>query len=579
MNDISRRGFMGGAATAAALAVFTASIDRAAAIPARRRHGDLRDVEHVVILMMENRSFDHYFGTMPGVRGFADRFPVPLASGKPVWYEADTSGELVPFHLDTETTTAMRVPGTPHSWGDAHAAWDLGRFGRWVEVKQFQSMGYYERADIPFQTALAEAFTICDHHHCALQTGTLANRTVFMTGTNVTPGLTTPATSQKQALIDNGNNEGAKYGRYTWSTYPERLEQAGVSWQIYQDPVDNWGGLLAPWESFEQYHEATPGEPLYEKAMSKRTLDDLRSAVLADALPSVSWVVPSRGWSEHPSASSPFQGAGYTQRVLDTLTSNPDVWSKTALIISFDENDGFFDHVPPPSVPAYNDDGTPAGATTLTSPLGGEYYTETIAGEMVTRPYGMGPRVPMYVVSPFSRGGWVCSEQFDHTSTIQFLERRFGVHEPNITPWHRAVSGDLTSAFDFVDPNRQVPPLPDMSSATEATLIITGKPPVTRPTDQQLPVQPAGLRRSRAVPYDLLADARVDRHHGCVSVRFGNRGAAGAVFHVYDKLHLDRVRVGTPWRPVNSSPASGTPPRMTEATTSGCSARRAGIAR
>lgn len=542
MSTITRRGFLGGAAAAAAAATaFTASIDRAAATPASRRHGDIRDVEHVVVLMMENRSFDHYFGTLKGVRGFSDRFPVPLATGRPVWFEADVTGELVPFHLDTKTTTAMRVPGTPHSWGDAHAAWNDGRFGRWVEVKQFQSMGHYERADIPFQTALADAFTLCDHHHCALQTGTLANRVVFMSGTNVTPGRTTPATNQSQAMIDNSNNEGATVGRYSWTTYPERLEQAGVSWQIYQDPVDNWGGLLAPWETFTQYHDAKPGDPLYEKAMSKKTLDDLHTAVLDGTLPSVSWVVPSRGWSEHPSASSPLQGAGFTQRVLDTLTSDPDLWSKTALIISFDENDGFFDHVPPPAVPSYDADGMLAGATTLQSPLGGEYYTETVGGASVTRPYGMGPRVPMYVVSPFSRGGWVCSEVFDHTSTIQFLERRFGVREPNITPWHRAVAGDLTGAFDFDDPNRVVPPLPDMSAATEATLVITGKPLVTRPTGQQLPVQPPGLRRSRSLPYDLHATARIDGRRDRVTVQFGNAGNEGAVVHVYDQLHLDRV--------------------------------------
>jgi phospholipase C len=543
MTTISRRGFLGAAAAAATTAAFTASIERASATPANRRHGDIRDVDHVVVLMMENRSFDHYFGTLPGVRGFGDRFPVPLASGKPVWYEADVTGELVPFHLDTETTTAMRVPGTPHSWGDAHAAWNDGRFGRWVEVKKFQSMGHYERADIPFQSALADAFTVCDHHHCALQTGTLANRVVFMSGTNVTPGRTVPATNQAQAMIDNSNNEGATVGRYSWTTYPERLEQAGVSWQIYQDPVDNWGGLLAPWETFTQYHEAKPGNPLYERAMSKKTLEDLGDAVRTDTLPSVSWVVPSRGWSEHPSASSPLQGAGFTQRVLDTLTSNPEVWSRTALIISFDENDGFFDHVPPPAVPSYDEEGALAGATTLDSPLGGEYYTETIDGASVTRPYGMGPRVPLYVVSPFSRGGWVSSEVFDHTSTIQFLERRFGVHEPNITPWHRAVAGDLTSAFDFDDPNGVVPPLPDMSAATEATLVITGKPPVTRPDagEQHLPVQPRGLRRSRPLPYDLSAVASVDKHHDRVDVRFRNAGSRGAVVHVYDQLHLDRV--------------------------------------
>src|SRR5688572_3353654 len=136
------------------------SIEKALAIPAARVAGTIEDVQHVVILMQENRSFDHYFGTMSGVRGFGDRSAITLPSGKPVWFQGDGRREILPFHLDTLTTTAMRVRGTPHSWPDAHLAWDSGRFGAWPKYKEFQSMGYYEAADIPFQRALAEAFTL-----------------------------------------------------------------------------------------------------------------------------------------------------------------------------------------------------------------------------------------------------------------------------------------------------------------------------------------------------------------------------------------------------------------------------------
>jgi len=540
--SLERRRFLIQAGQAAAAAGVTfLPIQKALALPAQRVTGTIRDVQHVVILMQENRAFDHYFGTLSGVCGFGDRAAIPLPSGKPVWHQLDASqAEILPFHLDTMTTSAMRVPGTPHTWPDAQLAWDQGRLYRWPTYKQFQAMGYYLEADIPFQRALADAFTLCDAHHCSVQTGTLPNRVVFMTGTNATPGISEPATSQTQALIDNSNNLGQSLGPYSWTTYPERLQAAGVSWRIYQDPVDNWGGLLAPWESFLQYQSAMAGDPLYDQAMRKWTLDDLRQQVLDETLPQVSWILPHRNWSEHPSASSPLQGASFTQQVLEALTANPEVWSKTVLIITFDENDGLFDHVPPPAVPSYNADGTLAGKTTLAT-IAGEYYSNAVDGVTATRPYGMGPRVPMYIVSPWTRGGWVCSEVFDHTSTIRFLEARFGVAEPNITAWHRAVSGDLTSAFDFAHPNdAHLPDLPDMSYATIDTLLITDLPPVSVPANQTLPAQDRGLRYSRALPYVLHAQLCLVPSSRCVSVRFDNSGRQGAVFHVYDRLHLDR---------------------------------------
>ena len=540
LRNPSRRRFLASVgSTGAAVAginLLPSTIQKALAIPAARVRGTIEDVQHVVILMQENRSFDHYFGTFAGVRGFGDPTAIPLPNGKPVWYQSDGTREILPFHLDTLTTTAMRVPGTPHSWPDAQQAWDQGRFGQWPKFKQFQSMGYYEPVDAPFQRALAEAFTICDAHHCSIQTGTLANRVVFMTGTHVKPGLTTPASTQEQVLIDNSNNRGQQLGLYDWTTYPERLQAAGISWRVYQDPEDNWTGLLAPWESFTQYQNAQPGDALFENAMSLWTLDHLREHVTNATLPQVSWILPTPVWSEHPSASSPLQGASYTQQVLDILVSNPEVWSKTVFIVTFDENDGLFDHVPPPAVPSYLPDGSLAGKTTLDGPLGGEYYTNEIGGVSATRPYGLGPRVPMYIVSPWSKGGWVCSQVFDHTSTIRFLEARFGVAEPNVTPWHRAISGDLTSCFDFDRPDGAFPSLPDMSYASGETLVLDG-PPVAVPDPQVLPKQATGLRYSRALPYVLSARDRTSARG--IELLFENQGSWGVVFHVYDRLRLD----------------------------------------
>jgi phospholipase C len=541
-----RRTFLRRSGKAVALAgvarVLPACVQEALSIPASRVTATIKDVQHVVILVQENRSFDHYFGTMSGVRGFADRHVVPLLNGGNVWQQSDGTKDILPFHLDTRTTTAMRIPHTPHTWPDSQLAWDQGRFGFWALHKQFQSMGYYEEDDIPFQRALAHAFTICDAYHCSLHAGTLPNRTVLLTGTNVKPGLGRAAVDQSEALIDNTNNRGRALGMYDWTTYPERLQQAGVSWRVYQDPLANWDGYFAPWESFTQYQLASVGEPLHQQAMKHWSLLEFADHVQSATLPQVSWIIPPPVWSEHPLMSSPLQGASYTQQVLEALVANPDVWSKTVFIVTFDENEGFFDHVPPPAVPSYAADGSRLGKTTLEDGLDAEYYTNEIGGVTASRPYGMGPRVPAYILSPWSRGGWVSSEVFDHTSTIRFLEARFGVMEPNITPWRRAVAGDLTRCFDFAHPNdAQLPALPDMSHATGDALIIEGLPPVTLPAEQALPGQDPGVRYSRPVPYALHTHLVQRPWADALELSFENTGLSAAVFHVYDRLHLDRL--------------------------------------
>ncbi|MEY4579812.1 MAG: hypothetical protein RL701_4515, partial [Pseudomonadota bacterium] len=337
-----------------------------------------------------------------------------------------------------------------------------------------------------------------------------------------------------------GSNRGGAAGLYRWTTYPERLQAAGVSWRIYQDPRENWNALLAPWESFESYTKAKPGDPLFDNAMTRWTLAAMAEHVQADTLPQVSWIVPSPVWSEHPAGSSPLQGAAYTQRVLDILVSNPEVWSRTVFIVTFDENDRFFDHVPPPAPPSLAGTGHTLGGSTLAdADMAGLYYRDAIDGPVATRPYGLGPRVPMYIVSPWSRGGWVCSQLFDHTSTIRFLEARFGVQEPNISAWHRAVSGDLTSCFDFTRPNRNaLPALPDMSSVKGEPLAID-LPPARPPKNPRLPSQDFGVRFSRALPYRLSVHATQNSETGELELELENKGTWGAVFHVYDRQRLD----------------------------------------
>ena len=561
MTSHSRRDFLrragAGAAASMALAAFPPAIRRALAIPAHHASGTIKDVQHVVILMQENRSFDHYFGTFRGARGFGDRFPIPLAGSRTVWHQRYThegaSRIVLPYHLDGRSGNAQRVAGTPHSYPDAQAAWDLGRMRDWPTHKQPQSMGYYTEAELEFQFALANAFTLCDAYHCAFHGGTNTNRLFHWSGTN------DPTGTAGGPVIDNsGDSFDAEGGDYRWTTYPERLQAAGVSWKVYQNLPDNFtDNPLAGFRAYREANRARGNPPkatvfppyrIDDEAISPllkgvgNTLPDggflqaLKDDIAAGTLPQVSWIVAPAVYSEHPDPSSPVQGGWYTQQVLEALTEDPATWSRTALLVNFDENDGFFDHVPPPAAPAFDAEGRLAGASTVST--AGEYHTDG-------RPYGPGPRVPMYVVSPWSRGGWINSQVFDHTSVLRFLEARFEVAEPNISAYRRAVAGDLTSAFNFANPNGEaLPRLPkqrkssadDLRAAQEALPALT-PPPESR---QRLPRQAGGSRPSRALPYELHVHGQT-RDDGAMTLEFVNAGRAGAVFHVHDRLHPDRV--------------------------------------
>ncbi len=417
----------------------------------------------------------------------------------------------------------------------------------WPVAKTEHAMGYFREEDIPFQYALADAFTICDAYHCSIQTGTNSNRLFLWTGTNDPSGTKGgPSISNSHdALIADGGHPDS----YRWTTYPERLLQAGVSWRIYQDMADNFtDNPTAGFQTFRDSHDGKPGSDprLAELALTTRKLDGLREDVLAGTLPQVSWIVAPAAASEHPGPSSPAQGADYTAQVIEALTADPAVWARTVLFVNFDENDGFFDHRPPPAPPSL-ENGRPSPAMGgSTVDLTGEHHTQTTESEAAAerpefmgRPYGLGPRVPMYVISPWSRGGWVSSEVFDHTSVIRFLETRFGVEEPNISPWRRAVCGDLTGAFDFATPNAPFPSLPETGALSARAAALPGRTAPVTPEVATVPIQATGVRRSRALPYDLaVEEAIVD---GAVNLTFVNAGRAGAVFHVYDRLRLERT--------------------------------------
>ena len=555
MTNISRRSLLAGGLSASLLASLPPSIARAVSIAPDVRSGTIRDVEHVVILMQENRSFDHYFGTLRGVRGFGDRFPIPLPpvdgqeTNRPVWQQYDRKAPdgprlIAPFHLSTHKNfDLMRMEGTTHGWPDAQAAWDQGRMANWPEAKTQRAMGHFRRDDIPFQFALAEAFTLCDAYHCSVQTGTNTNRLFLWTGTNDPSGAHGgPAIGNSH---DNFPEKGGSAHSYLWTTVAEQLQAAGIDWQIYQDMADNFtDNPLAGFESFRAAYHGTGNPELKKRGLSTHALDALRADVQAGRLPQISYIVATATGSEHPGPSSPAQGAAYTAEVLDALTSNPAVWARTALFINFDENDGFFDHVPPPAPPSRDKDGHLLGGSSVD--LTGEYHLKPSIGDEKAdlpayrgRPYGLGPRVPMYVVSPWSRGGWVNSQTFDHSSVVRFLEERFGFTCPNISPWRRAVCGDLTSAFDFASADgTPLPALPDPREDAARAAALKHQISPMAPSEAETLYQEPGTRPSRPLPYHLEVSTMTGADG--ISLHFSAEGAA-AVFHVYDRTDLNAL--------------------------------------
>ncbi|MDB4987108.1 MAG: Twin-arginine translocation pathway signal [Myxococcaceae bacterium] len=560
----NRRDFLRTVATSAgataALSMFPAALRKALAIPAHRRTGTLQDVEHIVIFMQENRSFDHYFGTLNGVRGFGDRFPIPVPDApgidkNTVWYQSTGELEqpvLAPFHLNTQQSFEyMRVSGTPHTWPNAQNAWNHGSLDQWPRYKTNHSLGYFSEGDLPFQFAMANAFTLCDAYHCSFQGGTNPNRVFAFTGCNDPLGSGHgPVTTN-----DYDNFAHDPDGGYSWTSYCERLEAAGIRWQVYENMEDNFtDNPLAGFRSFRAARRGMSGSlaALKHRGVSTRDLDRLKDDVRDGVLPQVSWIVATAEGSEHPGPSSPAQGAAYTARVLEALTENPEVWSKTVLLLMFDENDGFFDHVPPPAAPSYlryaadRADAVLAGDSTVDTT--GEYHEligDTQDPELTAlqhRPYGLGPRVPLYVLSPWSKGGFVNSQVFDHTSIIRFVEQRFGVHEPNITAWRRAVCGDLTSTLDFeaADEGDFYQELPETGRLAERARALTATTVPATPETLKLPEQDFGTRPSRALPYSLHVTSDVDATSSSIALLFESHGQSGAVFHVYDRLHLER---------------------------------------
>ena len=542
--SVDRRRFLQISAAAASSPLWPASIAKALAVPPATVTGTLDDVQHVVILMQENRSFDHYFGCLRGVRGYGDPRPLTLRNGKPVWQQPLVPGgneTLLPFHLDTRRSGAQCMDDLNHDWKGSHEVWK--DHDAWVARKTRMTMGHFTRQDLPFYYALADAFTICDGYHASLFGPTNPNRLFLFSGSS---GLSV-GNAGRQAVdnVDDGNwtadmsrDNPDWQGALHWSTYAERLEQAGVSWKLYQE-YDNFGDNAL--QSFASFRQLDPDSALYRKgrAWAEGSTAENAASTLGEPLvqafnrdldqgrlPQVSWIVAPFALCEHPKA-TPGYGESLVSRLLESLARHPETWSKTVFLINYDENDGLFDHVPP-AIPAIR-------------PELGQSNIDTRGEDYQGVPVGFGIRVPMLVVSPWSRGGWVNSQLFDHTSVIRLLERRFGVAEPNISPWRRSLAGDLPSALDFSRRDAGWPSLPSTRHTIAATDASCRLPPPQPPARQSMPRQEPGQRPARALPYNFEVSLQIGPR-GERSLLLDNRGTVGVALDAHT-----RDDIAGPW--------------------------------
>ncbi len=448
----------------------------------------ITDIDHVVILIQENRSFDHYFGSYKGVRGFNDQ---SAAFQQP--YPGNTTsaptGVLLPYHLDTTKANAACTHDITHDWVPMHQSWDNGAMDGFITSRlainagdAVLTMGYYTRADLPYYYAVADAFTLCDNYCCSVIGPTDPNRIYAMAasidpaGQNGGPLLQTLVT-----------NRSSFFGKLTYTTMPEQLQARGISWKVYTSPDqsilngDFSDNVLSYFKNFQDSSSV-----LYQNAFGPQFPADFISDAATGNLPQVSWLIASVVDSDHPPSPSVF-GEATLSVIVAALMANPATWAKTALFVTYDENGGFFDHVPPVTAPA----GT-----------AGEYVTAaavpdpTVQGG-ISGPIGLGCRVPMLLISPFSRGGFISSDLFDHTSMLRFLETRFGAEVPNLSAWRRATVGDMTSAFNFTKPDYSIPNLPNTVSEiptdlTECEANLAGFAGFTLPATQSMPAQETG---------------------------------------------------------------------------------------
>lgn len=489
---------------------------------------DIEQIEHVIIFMQENRAFDHYFGSLPGVRGFNDRAAPPLPSGLPVWYQPlnddNTSSYMLPWHVNSLRTSATCMSAPAMGWSPDQEMFNNGLNDAWNTARDpGYGMGYFERTDLPYYYALADAFTIGDQYFQSVFSSTNPNRLFLFSGSNGLSAGHAPATDNTEPIPG-----------FQWKTSAEIMQASNVSWRVYQQ-VDNFDDNAFAW--FEAFQVALPGNPLYD--LGKKPVPNIVTALSNDmdagTLAQVSIIIAPEPLSEHAN-NHPAAGEDLSARLIQVLQSHPDIYAKTAFILNYDEGGQFWDHQWPPTPPVNDTDGVSTVNVTDELVVG----IETVGPSTPYGPIGMGWRVPIIIVSPWTRGGVINSQVFDHTSVLQFLELRFNISFPAISQWRRTVAGNLTSFFDWDNPDYSWPTLPNTNGyVAEADQQCATLPMPQVPSTQSLPAQEPGVRPSRTLPYQLYVFDSFSQ--GIVSLEIASNGKAGAAFQLYDMSNPNRA--------------------------------------
>jgi phospholipase C len=446
-----------------------------------------------------------------------------FTNGNTDFYQPSGASYELPFHTTVQCLTDLN-----HTWPVTHATVNNGLNNAWIANKGAETMCYFQRADLPYFYALADSFTICDEYHCSVLSSTDPNRCTLMTGM-IDPHGTGGGPETDNTALPSG---------FTWKTYPEFLQDAGVSWKVYLVSGNSADNVLPRFAAFKQ---ATAGNPLYDRgragysSMAALTAG-FASDVANNTLPAVSWVIGPGPYTEHP-PDSPANGEVFLKLILDGLSANPQVYKSTVFVLNYDENDGFYDHampiLPPPGTP------------------------DEFVGSL---PIGLGIRVPCIIVSPWTRGGRVCSQIFDHTSVTRFLETWTGVVNTNISAWRRQVCGDMTSAFDFAHPNTSFPSLP--TSVSEISCPSGTTPSV--PSPQTFPVQESGIMTPMPLPYQPNVLCAISTAQSSFTMTMTNTGAASVHFGLYANAY----RTDGPW-PCDVDTATSATATFSTATTAG----------
>lgn len=276
-----------------------------------------------------------------------------------------SGGRVAPYHF-----TSLATPDIGHSWNATHKEWDGGAMDGFFTTDGINCMGYYSAQDLPFYYSLFDTSTLCGNYFCSVMGPTWPNRFYWASGTS--GGITT--------------NGIWGFGVFDYPIILDLLDAAGVTWNVYNIgfdtvPFGNSDNVLLFWNNFAHDQRALRSKGNF--------LDDARLG----RLPNVSFIIPSfeRGWDEHPPADVSV-GMGIQQELITALRRSPQ-WKNSAYILTYDEAGGYFDHLAPPQLDAY----------------------------------GLGIRVPTWVVSPFAKPGHVEGTLYDHTSILKLIEAVFGL--------------------------------------------------------------------------------------------------------------------------------------------------------